>query len=61
MRPLPAGVSYTAADADLTRSIGIFNAHDDFPVIVAKQRFDGNYDSLPGEASAGPAAAPSRK
>jgi len=30
----------------LTRKIGIVNAHDDFPVVVAKQRFDGVDDSL---------------
>jgi membrane dipeptidase len=37
---------FTAADAELTRKIGIFNSHDDFPLIMAKQRFDGVYDSL---------------
>ncbi len=37
---------YTAADAELTRKIGIFNSHDDFPLIIAKQRFAGVYDSL---------------
>ena len=37
---------FTDADADLTRRIGIINGHDDFPVIMAKQRFDGVFDSL---------------
>ena len=37
---------FTSADAELTRKIGIFNSHDDFPIIVAKQRFEGIYDSL---------------
>ncbi|HYM70123.1 MAG TPA: membrane dipeptidase [bacterium] len=37
---------FTAADAELTRRIGIINLHDDFPVAIAKQRFDGVYDSL---------------
>jgi len=37
---------FTEADAALTRTIGIVNAHDDFPVIVAKQRCDGVDDSL---------------
>jgi len=37
---------FTDADADLTRRIGIINGHDDFPIIMAKQRFDGVYDSL---------------
>lgn len=37
---------FTAADADLTRRIGIINLHDDFPIAIAKQRFDGVYDSL---------------
>ena len=38
--------SFTAADAELTRRIGIINLHDDFPIAIAKQRFDGVYDSL---------------
>jgi membrane dipeptidase len=38
--------SFTAADAELTRRIGIINLHDDFPIAIAKQRFDGGYDSL---------------
>lgn len=46
MTPAPAGGRFTEADAELTRRIGVFNAHDDFPVIVAKQRFEGVYDSL---------------
>jgi membrane dipeptidase len=37
---------FTAADAELTRRIGIINLHDDFPIAIAKQRFDGVYDSL---------------
>ncbi|HEV2282420.1 MAG TPA: membrane dipeptidase [bacterium] len=37
---------FTAAHADLTRRIGIINLHDDFPIAIAKQRFDGIYDSL---------------
>jgi membrane dipeptidase len=37
---------FTASDAELTRKIGIFNSHDDFPLIIAKQRFEGVYDSL---------------
>jgi membrane dipeptidase len=37
---------FSAADADLTRRIGIINLHDDFPIAIAKQRFDGVYDSL---------------
>jgi len=37
---------FTDEDAELTRRIGIVNGHDDFPVIMAKQRFDGVYDSL---------------
>ncbi len=37
---------FTPADADLTRKIGIINLHDDFPIAIAKQRFDGVYDSL---------------
>lgn len=37
---------FTTADAELTRKIGIFNSHDDFPLIMAKQRFEGVYDSL---------------
>jgi membrane dipeptidase len=43
---VPPNASYNAGDAELTRSIGVFNAHDDFPVILAKQRFEGIYDSL---------------
>ena len=38
--------SFTAADAELTRRIGIVNLHDDFPIAIAKQRFDGVFDSL---------------
>jgi len=37
---------FTTADAELTRRLGIINLHDDFPVAIAKQRFDGVYDSL---------------
>ncbi|HEV2439563.1 MAG TPA: serine hydrolase [bacterium] len=37
---------FTPADAELTRRIGIINLHDDFPIAIAKQRFDGVYDSL---------------
>ena len=37
---------FTAADAELTRRIGIVNLHDDFPAAILKQRFDGVYDSL---------------
>jgi len=37
---------FTSADGDLTRRIGIVNLHDDFPIAIAKQRFDGVYDSL---------------
>jgi len=37
---------FTASDAESTRNIGIFNSHDDFPLIIAKQRFEGVYDSL---------------
>ncbi|HLN12743.1 MAG TPA: membrane dipeptidase, partial [bacterium] len=37
---------FTEADAALTRKIGIVNLHDDFPVAILKQRFDGVYDSL---------------
>lgn len=37
---------FTAADAELTRRIGAINLHDDFPIAIAKQRFDGVYDSL---------------
>lgn len=42
-----AGTPYfTAADAELTRRIGVVNLHDDFPIAIAKRRFDGVYDSL---------------
>ncbi|HLW46245.1 MAG TPA: membrane dipeptidase [bacterium] len=37
---------FTTADAELTRRIGIINLHDDFPIAIAKRRFDGVYDSL---------------
>lgn len=37
---------FASADADLTRRIGVINLHDDFPIAIAKQRFDGVYDSL---------------
>jgi len=37
---------FTAADAALTRAIGVINLHDDFPIAIAKRRFDGIYDSL---------------
>jgi hypothetical protein len=37
---------FTETDAALTRSIGLFNSHDDFPLCIAKRRFDGDYDSL---------------
>jgi len=45
-RKIVANPYFTEADAALTRKIGIVNAHDDFPVVVAKQRFDGVDDSL---------------
>lgn len=37
---------FTDADAELTRRIGIVNLHDDFPIAIAKRRFDGVFDSL---------------
>jgi len=37
---------FTEADAALTRAIGVVNTHDDFPIVIAKRRFDGVYDSL---------------
>ena len=37
---------FSAADADLTRRIGVISLQDDFPIAIAKQRFDGVYDSL---------------
>lgn len=37
---------FTETDAALTRRIGLFNSHDDFPLCIAKQRFDGDYESL---------------
>lgn len=43
----PAPTPYfTDADAELTRRIGVINLHDDFPIAIAKQRFDGVFDSL---------------
>jgi membrane dipeptidase len=43
----PKTASYFAGgDAELTRRIGLINLHDDFPIAIAKQRFDGVYDSL---------------
>jgi membrane dipeptidase len=42
----PAHTYFSAADADLTRRIGLINLHDDFPLAIAKQRFEGVYDSL---------------
>ena len=44
--PPAAGRYFTPADAELTRKIGLINLHDDFPLIVAKERFEGVYDSL---------------
>jgi len=41
-----ASPHFTPADAELTRKIGIVNLHDDFPLIIAKERFEGVYDSL---------------
>ncbi len=41
-----ASPHFTAADAALTRRLGVINLHDDFPIAIAKQRFDGVYDSL---------------
>lgn len=47
LEDIPASSGYfTDADAALTRKIGIVNLHDDFPVAILKQRFDGVYDSL---------------
>ena len=37
---------FTEKDAALTRRIGLFNSHDDFPICIAKRRFEGEYDSL---------------
>lgn len=37
---------FTEADRALTQRIGIINAHDDFPLGILKQRFNGTYQSL---------------
>jgi membrane dipeptidase len=42
----PTAPPFAPADAELTRRVGIINLHDDFPIAIAKQRFDGVYDSL---------------
>jgi membrane dipeptidase len=37
---------FSEAEAALTRRIGVLTAHEDFPLCVAKRRFDGDYNSL---------------
>ncbi|MBI3980222.1 MAG: membrane dipeptidase [Chloroflexi bacterium] len=37
---------YTEADAELTRTIGIVDSHNDLALAVLKRRHDGVYDSL---------------
>jgi membrane dipeptidase len=40
---------FTAADAELTRQIGIVDLHSDLPLALLKRRFDGVYGSLRDE------------
>lgn len=37
---------FSESDAELTRKIGILDAHNDFVLAIVKQRWDGVYDSL---------------
>jgi len=37
---------FSDADRELTQAIGLINSHDDFPLVIAKRRSDGIYDSL---------------